>query len=319
MTHESREPLPFSRITHLMNHSISRRSFLTGTVAAIGGTALAVATAGTAHAAPGPIRGTVIDFAAGVPSAQGIKNAGHLGSVRYVSRRRPGTESWMTGKPVTAAETHAAGAAGLLTASVYQFGKDATADWKQGAAGAAVHVPQAIALHVAAGGPTRRPIYMAIDDNPTRQQYDAQIRPYLQASAAALNAAGYQLGIYGNYNVIDWAIADGLGEFFWQHDWGSQGRIHPRTTIHQKAGYQRVIDGVTVDVNNVYASDWGQWLPGVTQPAAPTHVPAPVPGPAPVPLSDPSVVQNLQQNLPPLPAGMPPVDQIIRDISKLSS
>lgn len=246
-----------------MNHSISRRSFLTGAVAALGGTALAVATAGTAHAAPGPIRGTVIDFAAGVPSAQSIKNAGHLGSVRYVSRRRPGTESWMTGKPVTAAETHTAGAAGLFTASVYQFGKDATADWKEGAAGAAVHVPQAIALHVAAGGPTRRPIYMAIDDNPTHQQYDTQIRSYLQASAAALNAAGYQLGIYGNYNVIDWAIADGLGEFFWQHDWGSQGRIHPRTTIHQKAGYQRVIDGVTVDVNNVYASNWGQWLPGV--------------------------------------------------------
>ncbi|WP_460490620.1 DUF1906 domain-containing protein, partial [Corynebacterium nasicanis] len=143
-------------------------------------------------------------------------------------------------------------------------------------AGAAVHAPQAIAIHAAAGGPTGRPIYIAIDDNPTRAQYDNQIRPYLQAFQAALRLAGYQTGVYGNFNVIDWAIADGIGTFFWMHDWGSGGKIHPRTTIHQlPQNQQRKIDGVTVDINNVYATDWGQWTPGRPAPApAPSAPPA---------------------------------------------
>jgi Domain of unknown function (DUF1906). len=68
---------------------------------------------------------------------------------------------------------------GLATASVYQYGRAETADWKKGAAGAAVHAPKAISIHRAAGGPTGRPIYIAIDDNPTRSQYDSLIKPYL--------------------------------------------------------------------------------------------------------------------------------------------
>lgn len=115
---------------------------------------------------------------------------------------------------------------------------------------------------MAAGGPTRRPIYVAIDDNPTWTQYTNQIRPYLQAFKTALEAAGYSLGIYGNYYVIDWAIADGLGEYFWLHNWGSDGRIHPRTTIHQIRIDKDKLDGVGIDMNNVHARDWGQWTPG---------------------------------------------------------
>ena len=260
--------------------TMNRRGFLRASTLT-----LAVGTLGTAAvAAPqataqGRILGTVIDYAAGVPSAASIKAAGHLGAVRYVSQRRPGTENWMLGKPVTLTETRSLAAEGLQTASVYQFGRAETADWLQGAAGAAVHAPQAIALHVAAGGPTDRPIYVAIDDNPTRTQYVNQIRPYLQAFQAALTLAGYRTGVYGNYNVIDWAIADGIGTYFWMHDWGSGGKIHPRTTIHQlPQNKQKVIVGVTVDINNVYATDWGQWTPGqsgtVTSPAPPAQQPA---------------------------------------------
>src|SRR5699024_2409688 len=97
---------------------------------------------------------------------------------------------------------------------------------------------------------------------PSWSEYTNQIRPYLQAFNVALSAAGYQLGVYGNYNVIDWAIADGLGEFFWMHNWGSEGKIHPRTTIHQIRIDKDTLDGVGIDMNNVYADDWGQWTPG---------------------------------------------------------
>ncbi|MCS4491590.1 DUF1906 domain-containing protein [Corynebacterium sp. ES2794-CONJ1] len=221
----------------------------------------------------GPIQATVLDYSAGVPSAAAVKASGAAGAVRYVSRPRPDA-LWMLGKPVGLRETRDFAANGLSTASVYQFGKGPTADWRQGAYGAAIHAPQAIALHKAAGGPTGRPIYVAIDDNPTWAEYDQLIRPYLRAFQEALLLGGYSMGVYGNYNTIEWASRDGLGSFYWQHDWGSQGRIHPLTTIHQKAGQQRTVDGILVDVNNVYARDWGQWRPGdrgilLPQPPAP--------------------------------------------------
>lgn len=243
--------------------TFNRRGFLRATALtlAAGTFGATVATAPQA-VAQRRILGTVLDYAAGVPSASAIKAGGHLGAVRYVSRRRENA-NWMIGKPVTLNETRDLAQQGLQTASVYQYGRAETADWLGGAAGAAEHAPQAIALHAAAGGPTNRPIYIAIDDDPSRQQYTEQIRPYLRAFSAALQSAGYRTGIYGNYSVIDWAIQDGIGEFFWMHDWGSGGKIHPRATIHQlPKSRQQTIDGVEVDINNVYDADWGQWTPG---------------------------------------------------------
>lgn len=247
-----------------MSPSLSRRGLLKASALAL--TAGAIGATAPSAAALGPVRGTIIDFSSGIPSPAAIKRAGHIGAIRYVSNKRPGA-AWMTGKPVTLQEAAANAAAGLPTASVYQFGRAETADWKQGAAGAAIHAPQAISLHKAAGGPTHRPIYIAIDDNPTREHYTQFIRPYLQAFSKALAVAGYQTGVYGNYNVIEWASQDGIGTFYWMHDWGSNGKIHPKTTIHQlPQSRQQTIENVIVDVNEVYASDWGQWTPGSKQP-----------------------------------------------------
>ena len=293
-----------------MSYSLSRRSLFKASTIAL---AAGVIGSQAPQAAARPIQGTIIDFAAGVPSAQAVKNAGHLGAIRYVSKPRPGAESWMTGKPVTLRETTANAALGLATASIYQFGRAETADWKKGAAGALVHAPQAIALHKAAGGPTGRPIYIAIDDNPTRAEYDNQIRPYLRAFSQALSAAGYQTGVYGNYNTIEWAIQDGIGSYFWMHDWGSGGKIHPRATIHQlPANKQRVIDGVTVDINNVYAQDWGQWTPGqrsgTTAPAAPKQ-PSKTPGNGPLNPRTVDAVNNLSSQVQGS-AGVPPLPRV---------
>lgn len=247
-----------------MSPSLSRRGLLKASALAL--TAGAIGAAAPSAAALGPVRGTIIDFSSGIPSPAAIKRAGHIGTIRYVSNKRPGA-AWMTGKPVTLQEAAANAAAGLPTASVYQFGRAETADWKQGAAGAAIHAPQTISLHKAAGGPTHRPIYIAIDDNPTREHYTQFIRPYLQAFSKALSVAGYQTGVYGNYNTIEWASQDGIGTFYWMHDWGSNGKIHPKTTIHQlPQSRQQTIENVIVDVNEVYASDWGQWTPGSKQP-----------------------------------------------------
>lgn len=251
-------------LTPSNTRSLSRRGFMRAAAIAVAAGTVGAAIP-QAHAL-GPILGTVIDYAAAVPSAAAIKAAGHLGAVRYVSGRRPGAE-WMLGKPVSAAEAQDFASQGLAVASVYQFGKGETADWQQGAAGALTHAPQAIAYHQAAGGPTGRPIYIAIDDNPSRAQYDNQIKPYLQAFQTALNVAGYQTGVYGNYNVIEWAVQDGIGQYFWMHNWGWNGLIHPRTTIHQVRIDKDWIEGIGIDINNVYAQDWGQWTPGQAAPS----------------------------------------------------
>ncbi|WP_217702896.1 DUF1906 domain-containing protein [Corynebacterium sp. Marseille-P4321] len=250
---------------------LNRRRFLQASAAAAltAGAASSVSAAPFANAQQRRVLGTVVDYSAGVPSARSVKAAGHIGAVRYVSERRPGAD-WMRGKPVTLRETQDFKANGLATASVYQFGRAETADWKRGAAGAAVHAPQAMRLHAAAGGPTGRPIYVAIDDNPTLQQFNSLISPYLRAFGVALETAGYKLGVYGNYWTIAWCLEDRIGSYFWQHDWGSQGKIHPRANIHQVARWQAHIDGVQVDINNVYAADWGQWTPGSGPTPAPT-------------------------------------------------
>ncbi|MDU0478134.1 DUF1906 domain-containing protein [Staphylococcus chromogenes] len=288
----------------ITDKNYSRRTFFKAAFASTAVLVTANSKLPQAQALPAPI-GTVIDYSGGVPSAQSVKAHGHLGAVRYVSEKRPGAE-WMKGKPVRIAETQDFANHGLATASVYQFGRAETADWLQGAAGAAIHAPQAIAIHAAAGGPKGRPIYAAIDDNPSRAQYDNQIRPYLQAFQQQLHAADLKLGVYGNYNVIEWATQDGLGEFFWMHDWGSNGQIHPRTTIHQKARWQANIDGVEVDINNVYAHDWGQWKPGEGPTPTQTQIP-----------TIPNVAQ-LSSMLPPQVRNIPlPTQQQINDALNL--
>ena len=71
-----------------MSPSFSRRDLFK--VGALALTAGVIGTTAPHAAALGPVRGTIIDFSAGVPSPQAIKNAGHMGAIRYVSDKRPG-------------------------------------------------------------------------------------------------------------------------------------------------------------------------------------------------------------------------------------
>ena len=205
--------------------------------------------------------GTLLDYAAGPPSAASVRAAGHMGAVRYCSNRRPGAE-WMSGKPLGGNEVRDFRNHGLNMVSCYQYGRAETADWKAGADGGDHHAPIGIAIHRRAGGPSGVPMYVAIDDNPSPWQIDNQIRPYLERWRAHLHGAGMKLGVYANAPTIDWLKGRGLGEYFWQHDWGSNGRLTPNATIHQLPIKQQVrVGGVVSDLNRVYALDYGQWWP----------------------------------------------------------
>ncbi len=205
--------------------------------------------------------GTLLDYAVGPPTAASIRKAGHMGAVRYCSERRAGA-GWMTGKPLLRSEVDDFRAHGLNMVSCYQYGRAETADWKKGAAGADTHAPEGLRIHTAAGGPKGVPIYVAIDDNPTRWEFDNQIAPYLERWRTHLRGAGMKLGVYANAPTIDWCRGRGIGEYFWQHDWGSNGRLNPHATIHQLPVKQQVtVGGVESDLNRVYALDYGQWWP----------------------------------------------------------
>ncbi|MBF6210825.1 DUF1906 domain-containing protein [Nocardia puris] len=236
----------------MRSSDLSRRKLFayTAAAAAVGITA----TAGRASAAS---LGTLIDYSGGVPSATAIRDAGHLGVIRYVSDRRPGAE-WMAGKPLRANEVEALNEAGLKIVSCYQFGKGPTADWRGGLEAGKKHAERGLELHLAAGGPEDRPIYASIDDNPTAVEFATMIAPYLLGWEAVLGKRN--VGVYANTPTIDLARAAGLGSWFWQHNWGTpKGYVHPAAHLHQFEIDKRAIDGIGIDLNNILKPEYGQW------------------------------------------------------------
>jgi Domain of unknown function (DUF1906) len=238
--------------------SVSRRDVLKFAAAAPGLVSLGAAAAAL-RAAPvsaGSL-GTLLDYAAGVIPAGQIKAAGAVGAIRYVSDRRPGG-AWMLGKPIQLSEARDLHGGGLKIVSCYQFGKGSTSDWVGGAAAGMQHAKRGLELHTAAGGPAGAPIYASIDDDPSLEQYKNQIVPYLRSWESVV---GHQrTGVYANSKTIEWAVHDGLGAYFWQHNWGSpKGYAHPAAHLHQVEIDKRTVGGVGVDINEILKPEFGQW------------------------------------------------------------
>jgi len=241
--------------------SITRRELLKLAAAApaavsVGGALSAVASTLAAPPASAAPLGVLLDYAAGVISAADLRASGALGAIRYVSDRRPGGD-WMKGKPIQLPEARDLYHAGLKIVSCYQFGKQDSADWLGGQAAGVRHAQRGWALHVAAGGSYGAPIYASIDDDPTPDQYRQLVAPYLQAWESVL---GHQrVGVYANAPTIEWARQDGLGSYYWQHNWGSQCVVHPAAHLHQVEIDKRSVGGVGVDINNILKPNFGQW------------------------------------------------------------
>jgi hypothetical protein len=238
--------------------SVSRRDVLKFAAATPGLLGLGVAAASLRAAPASASLGTLLDYAAGVIPSSQIRAAGAVGSIRYVSDRRPGG-NWMLGKPIGVAEARDLSSNGLKIVSCYQYGKGSTADWLGGAGAGLQHAQRGMQLHAAAGGPANAPIYASIDDDPSYDQYKKQIVPYLRSWESVI---GHQrTGVYANSKTIDWALHDGLGSYFWQHNWGSpKGFTHPAANLHQVEIDKRSVGGVGVDINEILKPQFGQWV-----------------------------------------------------------
>lgn len=211
--------------------------------------------------------GTLIDFSAGVPDAAAVRAAGHAGAVRYVS---PPREAWMVGKPVTRVQADAYRAAGLTLVSNWQKGKAGTADWRRGRDGGVADAREADRIHRDAGGPSSAPIFFSIDDDIMLAEWNRLAAEYLRGAASVIGRQ--RVGVYGHSRACAWAVEDDLvghsttvgRRWLWQTRAWSGSVIDQRAVI-----YQRVIDtaaspgpkvgGVTVDVNDILADDYGQW------------------------------------------------------------
>ncbi|OBI79855.1 hypothetical protein A5663_18495 [Mycobacterium sp. E740] len=220
----------------------------------VAGAGLQAALAPPASGAP---MGVLLDYAAGVLKASDIRAAGAIGAIRYVSDRRPGG-AWMLGKPIQLAEARDLYQNGLKIVSCYQYGKQDTADWLGGQNAGVAHAKRGLELHQAAGGSNGAPIYASIDDNPSFDQYKQQVAPCLRGWEAVLGKQ--RVGVYANSKTIEWAIQDGIGAYFWQHNWGSPGRVaHPAAHLHQVEIDGRSVGGVGVDINHILKPRFGQW------------------------------------------------------------
>ncbi|OBH09781.1 hypothetical protein A9X03_03820 [Mycobacterium sp. E1715] len=237
--------------------SVSRRDLLRLAAATPALVGLGVAGASMGATPASASLGTLLDYAAGVIPASQIRAAGAVGSIRYVSDRRPGG-NWMLGKPIQVAEARDLNSNGLKIVSCYQYGKGDTADWLGGASAGLQHAQRGMQLHAAAGGPASAPIYASIDDDPSYDQYKQLIAPYLRSWESVI---GHQrTGVYANSKTIDWALHDGLSSYFWQHNWGSpKGFAHPAAHLHQVEIDKRSVGGVGVDINEILKPQFGQW------------------------------------------------------------
>lgn len=217
----------------------------------------------------------LIDFSAALIDPQAIRDAGYAGVIGYFADSRPGAN--FGAKPFTRDYCDRLRALGLEIVTNYQYGKGDTADWRGGFSAGVAHAQIALARHHAAGGPGGRPFYAPVDANPSLDEWNAQIAPFLRGWASVLGLES--TGIYANARCIDWALEDGVAHWFWQHNWSGDPSIntdHPAAHIHQIHIDVGPVGGIGVDVNVTLKDDYGQWskAPVSQNDPAPQEAPA---------------------------------------------
>jgi hypothetical protein len=187
----------------------------------------------------------ILDYSAGYPGAKAIKAAGFGGVIRYL--RKEGSSRV---QPITRDELADMRAHGLAVALVYQAistsrileGRRAgehDARWAQARA-AELGLPDAV-------------IYFAADRDIVGGQM-ASVLAYLDGAAAVIGRD--RAGVYGEADVIDAAVPDHAA-YGWQTAAWSRARRSTKAHLFQRIG-QPTVGGITVDVNDVLAPDWGQ-------------------------------------------------------------
>ena len=222
----------------------------------------------TAAAAAPP---QLIDFAARQIPAQQIRAAGYSGVVNYVSVSRPGAS--FGAKPITRPYADSLKAAGLVIVSNYQYGKpggSASSDFTRGYAGGISRRAHRLAAAHCRG---RQP--GCTDFLHHRRGHKSRHLESHRAAVVSRNQLGSWGSAHGGLRRRQgvpvgrgrwryWASSTPGRRWVWQTRAWSGDQVHPAAVL-----YQRVVStssnpgpkvgGLEVDVNDVLASDCGQW------------------------------------------------------------
>jgi hypothetical protein len=202
-----------------------------------------------------------LDYSFGRPNLDTAKQQGYSFVARYLAVNGGS-------KLITKTEADQIRAHGLGLVLVYeQYAGRAKEGRAAGKAGGQTALTQARLV----GFPDTRPVYFAVDYNPTEANQGA-IDEYLRGAADSIGAN--RVGVYGSYAVVERCFTSGSARFFWQTYAWSAGKVSTHTHILQYSNGQTV-GGASVDLNESKQTDFGAW-------GIPAPVPAPAPGPAPV-------------------------------------
>ncbi len=213
----------------------------------------------------------LIDFTHRLVPPEAIKSAGFDGALVYVSELRPGAD--FDFKPVTREYADALHANGLHVVSCYQYGKPGwptPSDYTRGFDGGVADAQTALRWHGAAGGPDTAPIFFSVDEDIDRDTWKSTAVQWLRGINSVLGVN--RTGIYGHAQACGWAIDDGVigqstspGHWWaWQTKAWSHGERAPGAVLYQSVVVTPsdpgvVIGGISLDVDDVLAPDFGQW------------------------------------------------------------
>lgn len=199
------------------------------------------------------------DYAFTHPSPAALKAAGITFVCRYLSTD--------PAKDINATELAALHEAGISVVLNWETTADFTLG---GASRGMVDARSARAQANALGAPGSIPIYYSADFDVTSSQI-ATVLDYLHGAADAEGSKSL-VGVYGGYAVVKAAIDAGfLG---WQTYAWSGGQWDPRAVIRQTHNGQD-IGGVSIDLDEAVAAEFGQWAPATAATTASTAPPWP--------------------------------------------
>ena len=251
--------------------SVSRREALKYAVAApvLLGLPATAAAVGAPRASADNLRLT--DFTERLVSPDQLKSAGFDGALVYVSELRPGAD--FDFKPVTREYAAALRAAGLHVVSCYQYGKQGwptPSDFTRGYDGGVADAQTGLRLHGAAGGPDSAPIFFSVDEDIDLGTWKSVASQWFRGINSVLGVN--RTGIYGHAQACGWAIGDGVvgrstspgHSWAWQTKAWSRGAREPGAVLYQSVVVTPsdpgvVVGGVKLDVDDVLATDFGQW------------------------------------------------------------
>ncbi|EUA23202.1 hypothetical protein I553_5384 [Mycobacterium xenopi 4042] len=214
--------------------------------------------------------GKLIDFTERLVPADQIKSAGYDGAVVYVAESRPGAN--FDFKPVTREYAGALRAAGLHVVSNYQYGKPAGLTHPITPAGmtAAWPMPRQPCGSTPRQGRRFGPIFFSIDEDIDQKIWKTVALEWFRGINSVLGAD--RTGIYGHAQACRWAIEDGVigrsttagHRWAWQTSAWSHGEREPAAVLYQSvvntpSSPGPLLAGTHVDVDEVLATDFGQW------------------------------------------------------------